>query len=1015
MIVDKKFISSIPIEKREIVFRKIYEFESKIREYKNYREMPKGFWIRKVEGTEIFKFRINNGDRILFRYEDNKENNDIAVNFLAYATHDKQIVSAKNKFKSTQLKEVDFGINMKQYVENSKEREEDSEIAIYEELSRISSVVIEDEYISLLIEEDDEDYLKFLSSEQYECLQIFNKPVFITGCAGSGKSIIGIRKIMMNMEKNVDSMYITYSGYLKSSSENKLHSMSGKKNKSVSFLTINELCCKIIGAKNIKAITFNDFSEWTKENQKINMNKMGVTCEEVWYEIVNTIKGTGTTEFMERDAYVYSSSNMGYDIEARKNIYYIAWEYKKWLAFNNYMDENDLAFKAIEALKDKKRKPLFIVVDEMQDMYNSQIKLLLELSDRKNLIFMWDNNQVARYNDFNIGRVKAELYENNLCEKKINKNFRNTMGIDNLSKKILEIGRDYSSNVIEYGDLAIFTEDRKPLILNCSKEEINKLLIEADNHCDMAIVVSDEEEKKKLKEELIPTGRVFTVDEIKGLDYKSIICVNVISNVNRYIDKYGVAGRNKVIAAQKINAAYTAVTRARRNLTLIEDTECNELCRIKDFLNTDSNIDYNKIGINSFVSDEAAWHEEAQRMENAEKYYQASEAYRKAGLMKKAEECKNKIVRRNREINNIGLDTTIRIEGENDLNSEVIKAAFSMVIEKYDVRFDNYMDVWIPCIKEGQFLKAGMHLYDEDNIIDSIAESWMKIIDCKGMDINKKKFTVHICLVKDGEVAELSEVLREDKDSIIIDINSKNEMNMHTLKTKTEEQRYFQDMQTALEKRTDYNKSVKMDIISKAYANYSSGNYRNALELYKEALKDKGIPDEIKSTIYSIMCSCKIQFKEYKDAIDFGKMALRFDKNNNDGYVNTAVAYLNLGRFEEAISYYEKAKYRYKWMNAIDDGIIIAQAGIEHRKNTGISRRTLTNIEFDNLNHKMEGYLMGGRIKEYETLIEYSYNHYNMPSNFRASHYENIAAYMKYINNSIGEQEYKMKAFNAML
>lgn len=60
------------------------------------REIPKGFWIRRVKNTNIFKFRINSGDRCLFTYErfldDTRHTNRVV--FIEFVEHDKQIVHA---------------------------------------------------------------------------------------------------------------------------------------------------------------------------------------------------------------------------------------------------------------------------------------------------------------------------------------------------------------------------------------------------------------------------------------------------------------------------------------------------------------------------------------------------------------------------------------------------------------------------------------------------------------------------------------------------------------------------------------------------------------------------------------------------------------------------------------------------------------------------------------------------------------------------------------------------------
>lgn len=51
----KSLLKDIPIEKRDVVLDKIKEFETVLLRSKTLADIPKGFWIRKVAGTDIYK------------------------------------------------------------------------------------------------------------------------------------------------------------------------------------------------------------------------------------------------------------------------------------------------------------------------------------------------------------------------------------------------------------------------------------------------------------------------------------------------------------------------------------------------------------------------------------------------------------------------------------------------------------------------------------------------------------------------------------------------------------------------------------------------------------------------------------------------------------------------------------------------------------------------------------------------------------------------------------------------
>ena len=97
MRLAKTFLKSIPKEKIDLVLQKIRHFEQLLFEYEaQIRALPAGFWVRKVSGTEIFKFRLNQKDRVLFKFAENRADcSQSEILFLRYVCHDEQIRRAK--------------------------------------------------------------------------------------------------------------------------------------------------------------------------------------------------------------------------------------------------------------------------------------------------------------------------------------------------------------------------------------------------------------------------------------------------------------------------------------------------------------------------------------------------------------------------------------------------------------------------------------------------------------------------------------------------------------------------------------------------------------------------------------------------------------------------------------------------------------------------------------------------------------------------------------------------------
>lgn len=940
MIVKKNFLKSIPKEKRHIVLKKMYAFNEQLLKYKNYRDMPKGFWIMRIKGTDIYKFRINNGDRLIFRYHDSAVENRTSIEFLSYKTHDKQILGSKNKYMSTQIQECDFDINTENYESNEDSEQGDKEYfakEIYEDISELNSIVLEDEYICLLIDDNDEDYLKYLSQEQYECLRLLQKPIFITGSAGSGKSVVGIRKMIMNTNHGKVSTYITFSGHLKSSMEMYYNTICSEHKDKVNFTTINQLCSSILGIEEVVPVDYHDFKDWAISTEVFKENLLNITLEEVWYEIVNKIKGTSNSEFIEKEEYL-GQSDSSYNTKEKQQIYNIAKAYQLWLNKNSYIDENDLAFKALKVLQtERDRRYDFVVIDEMQDMSNIQMEVVLKLTSDNNFLFIWDEHQVTRYNEFQIGKVKSTFYNNEqgVIEKTLTKNYRNSIEIDSLSQKVLGIKNRFLSKDAPLDNARILPlrEGKKPVVLQCEKDEIWELLQRVDKQGDIAVVVWDEQEKQLLKDQSIPISRVFTISEIKGLDYHTIVCYNIITRLHEYVKDIQDFSKVKCnIAIQNINSAYVAMTRARKILCIIEENASIALKGIEGFFEIATTVDYEYLEIDKIYT-EAMWELEGKKLEAAKRYYQAAQAYNNAGLTEKAHDCESKIVKRAKEINNFVRATAIRIESTKDLKFKSIKRVLELISKSYGVAFDDYVQIWVFNEQESiQILEV--HLTGNENRtieLSNICNSALETIK-QGL-VNRKKVTIHVCLIKDDKIQELSSLISGDKDTIKVDISSKDKISINLLKTRSQQQRSVAAALESLETSPMEEASVgdiKYERFYKdAEIQYRIGNYENAVIAYEKVLSIEGVPILIKSTVCSQLGKCKLFIKQYEEAAYYGELAIEYDVTNNDGYMCVGTANIKLGDFEKAIAYYRKAEYKGHWKNNIDKGIEMAQKGIK--------------------------------------------------------------------------------------
>lgn len=1002
MILNQNFFKSIPLEKKEIILSKMYLFEKQLSECKTYTNLPKGFWVRRIEGTNIFKFRITNGDRILFKYSD-----DNSIIFIAYRTHDKQILTAKN----TSLNSKYITIDTTTY--DIAENEEASDLTYiqdeFNDLGELNQLVLEDDYIYYLIDENDSEYLKHISEEQFEVLKIFNKPIFLNGCAGSGKSIVGVRRLLLNEKNNLSSLYVTHSKYLKINSKTQFENLSENPNKNTEFKTIHELCFEIINSNETSLITLNEFALWLnmyyKKNQKLN-----ITTEEIWYQIINVLKSDINP--LSKDEYTKISL---YDFEISSKIYSIFNSYETWLAQNGYKDEITLTNQSLNKLKNNNHKKYdFIVIDEMQDMTDSQINLILKFRKNKDILFIFDENQVTRFNEFNIGKIKSKIYDENtnIQETELIKNYRNTKDIDNFAKAILSIKNKY----VKFHSLNLNSnsqrEGKKPIILKKSLSDLSTLIDCANNNSDTAIIVWDEQCKEDLSKNNLSISRVFTVDEIKGLDYKTIICLNLLSNLQDFIKTLKEINKNNSkIIEQKINSTYVSLTRARNILCLVEDETFEFDKMLSELIDIQNEVDLTQFELDKVVTPQM-WLKEAEKLELNDKFVQASEAYKKAGNDTKAEECKKKSSQRKIEIRNQALSTAIRIESTKNLKFKHIQKALKTLEKTYDVEFTPFVEIAI-FNKQGTILNK-IHLVEND-LITEISNICVKLLETKEEDVlNLKKLTLHITLLKDHKPQELSSILKKDLDTVILNFNSNNRISIVTSKTKSEEQQMAAYLLSALSEKTekDIPKLSKKLINDFQNANnlFEIGNYKKAQVEFKKLLDNKKVPDIMKSSCASTISGCKFKFKEFEDGAYYGELAIELDNSNNDGYINAATNYLNIGEYEKALTLYKSAKLAFPHTSAILEGIRLAEDGIKHKNKTGFVKITPSDAKLQELNNELLELI---KTEDFEKACKFAENNtlkYNLPSNYIESAYSCII-----VNAEIRENEDAVKLYTKKL
>ena len=703
-LILQQFWDSIPQEKIQHVRRKLPYYLKKLAEERgNISNMPKGFYARRIRGTtDKYKFRIANDDRILFIYADDiqniREENKSGIVLLAYCSHDQQIRKGRNMQISGEKDFTEYDFEMQSYTE---ERETVEFREIEESYARLNLVMdytrayqVEDHDLARMAEDGVKDWQYYLDNEQYQCVQIHDRPVFLSGGAGTGKSTIGLHKLFaLSKNKDAKLAYFTYTKTLKNDFEKMYHSyhndymVSNRDEKlaSVTFHSLNEFCFAQLGKKSADLIDFRKFDNgFCTQNSPLFQN-ISIHKIDIWQEIRGIIKGymgrywlrnevfdsrshkihPQTLEFLcqhgfikevEKDHYLFVKNRQSlfndhhqqpigsnpllrevvdkeiiladikkikeqvkrtmfaapllskelylslddddsiFSSEEKKQIYIIAQRYQAWLEQGHKFDENDLARNMLLMIKIGRVKTDYdyVMVDEVQDLSELQIYLLLSLKrDNGNFndfFFSGDIHQMINPTYFSFSRLRMPFHYHHV-EKELQlleKNYRSQQHIVRLSNKMGELCKTYIGAKDNFSAVPLQQPGNLPFWLMPSTENRKQLFsaLQKKDRKYAIIVVPNEAEKKRISDEMKTADRVFTVQEIKGLEYDYVVCVNMLTPfLSEWQDIVEGRGKRNAKYRYYFNIFYVALTRAKRNLCIYEENIEHPLfSQISEFL-----------------------------------------------------------------------------------------------------------------------------------------------------------------------------------------------------------------------------------------------------------------------------------------------------------------------------------------------------------------------------------------------------------------------------------------------
>ena len=457
-------------------------------------------------------------------------------------------------------------------------------------------------------------------------------PLIVVGCAGSGKTALTLEKLKHG---EGEMLYVTHSAYLAQSARD-LYYANGFEHaaQEALFLSYREFVESIRVPPGREA-GWRDFAGWFARLRQAFKEFDGHQV----FEEIRGVLAAAPDGVLTRDEYLALGIRQSiFPIELRDKLYDLFEKYRDWLAEAKLYDLNLVA-------QDWQRLAAprydFVVIDEVQDITTVQLALVLKtLRKPGHFLLCGDFNQIVHPNFFSWSQVKSLFWKDpKLAERQelhvLTANFRNGLEATRVANQLLKIRQrrfgsiDRESNFLvqavgsDTGQIALMPDKE------LGKRELDQKIRQSTQ---FAVLVMRDEDKVEARR-YFATPLLFSIHEAKGFEYENIILYRFISDHRAEFSDIveGVARADLAVetldyrrAKDKsdkslevykffVNALYVALTRAIRNIYIIESDTAHPLFALLDLSLGQVRVEARQSTLGDWQKERASWSCKASR------------------------------------------------------------------------------------------------------------------------------------------------------------------------------------------------------------------------------------------------------------------------------------------------------------------------------------------------------------------------------------------------------------------
>lgn len=478
-----------------------------------------------------------------------------------------------------------------------------------------------------------------------EAIYRMSAPLVVVGSAGSGKTALTLEKLK-HAEGEV--LYVTHSAYLAQSAR-EIYYANGFEHagQEAVFLSYREFVESIHVPPGREA-QWRDFAGWFARMRQAFRD---IDAHQAFEEIRGVIAASAGG-VLERAAYRALGVRQSIFAEQRRDAVYDLFEkYRTWLTDAKLFDLNLIAQDWTERAAPRYD---FVVIDEVQDLTPVQLALVLKtLKKAGHFLLCGDSNQIVHPNFFSWAQVKRLFWqEPGLAERQelrvLAANFRNGQEATRVANRLLKIKQQRFGSIDRESNYLVQAvgADAGAVNLIPDQDTVKKELdLQIRKSTQFAVLVMRDEDKAEARKHFA-TPLLFSIHEAKGLEYENIVLYRFVSDhraefaeIVDGVDKEDLAAeeldyrraRNKGDKSLEVykffvNALYVALTRAIRNLYLIESDTRHPLFALLEL------AEAGQVKVEAKQASLEDWQKEARKLELQGKQEQA-EAIRQ-GILK---------------------------------------------------------------------------------------------------------------------------------------------------------------------------------------------------------------------------------------------------------------------------------------------------------------------------------------------------------------------------------------------